>query len=338
MIMEKQYKKMQDHELLAILEHDEKAFNEIYERYHRLVYFVAYELCHNDADAKDVLQETFIKVRHAAKNVREEGKFKYWLNAVTVSKCKDLFKKNKFRGVSEEADTRFSLREERRYMLPEQQMHFESDQALLHHFIAQLPQSQREVLVLKYFSELSLQEIADIMQISEGTVKSRLHYAKDGLRGMIETYHGRANHAALDFKSLDVLLPTAFLYAFQHQPLRLSLPVWKGRTHSAFGIGTVSVTLTALCLAGAILFYQSTQSNTAPSHAMNQESEIRQYRQAYFTLLDFAANRYDMEAKTKDQLASVYAQYVLLRDADNEYYRLLAKQNWVSMYETALAK
>ena len=71
---------------------------------------------------------------------------------------------------------------------------------------------------------------------------------------------------------------------------------------------------------------------------MNQESEIRQYRQAYFTLLDFAANRYDMEAKTKDQLASVYAQYILLRDADNEYYRLLAKQNWVSMYETALAK
>ena len=48
--------------IMAVQSGNEEAFNQLYEQYYRLVYFIAYEMCHNDADAKDILQETFVQV------------------------------------------------------------------------------------------------------------------------------------------------------------------------------------------------------------------------------------------------------------------------------------
>lgn len=337
--MKKQYKKMQDMELLPLIEQDEEAFNEIYRRYYKLVYFIAYEMCQNDADAKDVLQETFIKVRSAAKNVRDENKFKFWLNAVTISKCKDLFKKNRYK-TTQENHAQNMQAEERRYMLPEKQMHFETDKELLHHFIARLPQNQREVLVLKYFSHLSLQEIAEMMHISEGTVKSRLHYAKDSLRGMIEGYNGKETNQPLDFESMDPLLPAVFMYAYHCRKYPQIGWMLKFRSHvgdHAWMAGSVAIAV-SVALAGGCLIYDQMRDRAKEQESILRSEYNPAYRRAYFELLDFAANPYDMEAKSAEQLNSVYDDYRLLKEADNAYYRLLLDQHWVAMYEEALQK
>jgi len=345
--MEKRYEKMSDMELISLMEQHEEAFNELYARYHKLVYFIAYEMCHNDADAKDVMQETFVKVRTAAKNIREENKFKYWLNAVTVSKCKDLFKKNKYGNLDDEnVFVKNTQCEQRWYMLPEKRMHVNNDKELLYHFIECLPQSQKEVLVLKYFSDLSLQEIAEIMDISEGTVKSRLHYAKDSLRGMIETHNGKDRNKPLNFESIDAAIAAAFLYAMRTKTETKKVTKRNYHSNQLFLYVAMSVSIAVLSVSLGLAGYivSKADGSDKSDHSKQQEIVVQEYEQnteyrdIYFRLMDFAATRYDMEAKSQTELQRVWDDYTKLKKANNAYYQLLVDQNWTSLYENALKK
>lgn len=341
------YNKLSDGELLKIIDIDEEAFNEIYHRYYRLVYFVAYELCHSDADAKDVMQETFVKVKSNAKDLQDESKFKYWLNAVTVSKCKDLFKKNKYGNIDDQNPyLKNSQIENRRYMLPEKQLHFNSDKKLLYKFIERLPESQREIIVLKYFSDLSIQEIAEILDISEGTVKSRIHYAKDTLRGMVENHNRREKNKPLNFESIDLAIAACMLYAF-----KTKVNIKAGNRRSMLQQGTVlnigmitaAGTLVVSCAMGGIEYYQRNRNITMPvSNTNDQTEQIKQTKSKdkewYFTLMDFAATESDMNAKTEEEMLSIKPIYENLKQSNSEYYRLLELVNWTQLYENKIAK
>ncbi len=331
------YEKMSDEELLEILHEDEGAFNEIYRRYHKLVYFVAYDMCHSDADAKDVLQETFIKLRKATHDLREKNKFKYWLNVVTISKCKDLFKKNKYGNIDENSPyVKNNQIEERRYMLPEKAMHYDNDKKLLYTFIERLPHNQRQVLIMKYISDLSLQEIASALNISEGTVKSRLHYAKDSLRGMVENYNHQEYNKPLNFESMDLMIAGAFSYALKqlHDISWITKKPKLKWNQKKLAMGASMIAVISICVGGTYLLHDA--DKTDPSNAIAEN--IGQYRQAYFTLMDFAATESDMEAKSKEELKSVKKYVDLLKNSNNQYYRLLVKQNWINMYEKQLKK
>lgn len=336
--MKKQYAAMDDAQLLICLEQDEEAFNELYNRYYKLVYFIAYEMCHNDADAKDVMQETFIKVKRSAKDIREKDRFKAWLNAVTVSKCKDLFKKNKYDNYdSDNAYLKNIQTEKRRYMLPEKQMHFDNDKALLHSFINELPSSQKEVLLLKYFADMSLQDIAQVMQISEGTVKSRLHYAKDMLRGMVENHNLKEKNQPLNFESIDAAVIAAFLFAYQHcHPKCGGTPSdrYQQKTSHIAMLTAASLLTLAVGIGGAALFYN--QSQHQPHEQTRSVDRVTEYRDAYFRLMDFAATRSDMENKMQKELMSVYEDYTKLKNSGNAYLQLLTDQGWTLMYEEML--
>lgn len=327
---------MDDAQLLNRLEQEEEAFNELYNRYYKLVYYIAYEMCHNDADAKDVMQETFLKVKRGAKDIRDKSRFKAWLNAVTISKCKDLFKKNKYDNYDGDSSyVKNNQIEMRRYMLPEKQMHFNNDKALLHSFIEALPSSQREVLLLKYFGDLSLQEIAEVMQISEGTVKSRLHYAKDMLRGMVENYNLKEKNQPLNFESIDAAVMAAFLYAYQRcKPSIVPVKPLRFRPKGQH-IAALALSLSVLIGSGVYVYTQT--QNHDPTHEQSLPTKRNsEYRDAYFHLMDFAAIKSDMENKTKEELMSVYDDYMKLKNSDNAYFQLLKDQGWISMYEKEL--
>lgn len=334
--MNNPYAAMDDAQLLIRLEQEEEAFNEIYQRYYKLVYFIAYEMCHNDADAKDVLQETFLKVKKGAQDIRDKTRFKAWLNAVTISKCKDLFKKNKYDNYDgDSAYVKNNQMEKRRYMLPEKQMHFDNDKALLHSFIDALPPSQKEVLLLKYFGDLSLQEIAEAMQISEGTVKSRLHYAKDLLRGMVENHNLKEKNQPLNFESIDTAVMASLLFAYQYCKPKIA-PVMKLRFRpKGQTIAAVALSITAIVGGGTYIYRQTQDDNPTNERTLSSERNS-EYRDAYFYLMDFAATKSDMEHKTQEELTAVYEIFIKLKNSDNAYYQLLEDQGWVKMYEDVL--
>lgn len=335
-----QYETALDSELLDCMEQDEEAFNELYRRYHRLVYYIAYGMCKNDADAKDIVQETFIKVKRSAKDIRDKNSFKAWLNTVTISSCKDLFKKNKYGNIdSDNMYAQSHIKEERRYLLPEKQMHFETDQQLLDYYISKLPDNQSTILRMQYFDNMSLHDIANTLGLSEGTVKSRIHYAKDTLRGYIEKHNRNKNNKPLDFNALDAIFPGILVGASIAPTKRLSFKkkLWSGNFSLTLGSLGVACTVASVVGVGGYMALQNQKTaDTSSPIVMRQKQENVNSKELYFHLMDWAANKEDMEIKTAQEIEEVRPMYEQLKQRNDAYFELLKIVNWVSNYEEML--
>lgn len=332
------YTSYTDEQLLMKMHEDENAFNELYNRYYRLVYYIAYKLCHNDADAKDVSQETFLRVKQSAHQIKEPARFKAWLNVVTTSRCKNLFKRNHHQLYETDFETKLSSYAENRiYMLPEAQMHYDSDEEQLSKFILRLPDSQREAIILKFYEQRSIQDIARMLDISEGTVKSRIHYGKDLLQGMIEDYNRKNPDHKLNFRMLDILAPASIPL------LLLSKNAFTKVKSLAFAnplIAISSVIATVgITSVGAYSYVQAQKEGIPPVvHNVNKQSEERDSRTLYFHLMDWAACESDMDAKSTDEYEKILPIYEKLKSNNDEYYVLLKKMKWEQNFETVFKK
>lgn len=139
----------------------------------------ARRLLGNQEDAMDVVQETFISSIRNISSLRDDERFAGWLFAIARQHCLQCLRK---RGraivttVEELPDVPDSAE-------GAEELSFRKNQgALIEKEIAMLPEPQKSVVLLHYFLELPLSEIAEIMQSPLGTVKSRLHFAREALR------------------------------------------------------------------------------------------------------------------------------------------------------------
>ena len=86
-------KKLKDAELIQRLNtQDEAAFNELYARYHKLVYYIAYQNTRCEADAEEIKQEVFLKVLRYAGDIKDYSRVKNWRVTITQKECKRLFR------------------------------------------------------------------------------------------------------------------------------------------------------------------------------------------------------------------------------------------------------
>lgn len=139
-------------------------FESIYADYSRMVYWAAYGVVKNESDAMDVSQNVFLRVMKHQKKLEtmEDAQLKSWLYRVTVNLCLDGKRKLKREVLADE--------------LPETPV---SDTGAL-------PDVYRETVTLHFFSELRYEEIAKLMGVSEGTVKSRMSRAKERLLALLK--------------------------------------------------------------------------------------------------------------------------------------------------------
>ncbi|HEO8419258.1 sigma-70 family RNA polymerase sigma factor [Niallia sp. FSL W8-0635] len=140
---------------------------------------LAYTYVKDSETAKDIVQTVFIKCYTHLKTFKGEAKLKTWLYRITINKCKDyvksaysrrfiLFKKD----INVKSDTMPS---------PEEEIIYQSMQAELKNIILSLPLKYAEVILLYYYEELDINEIADILQISKNTAKTRLRRGRKNL-------------------------------------------------------------------------------------------------------------------------------------------------------------
>jgi RNA polymerase sigma factor (sigma-70 family) len=144
---------------------------DLFENYKKDVYKTCYFMLHNNADAEDVCQEVFISVfQHDWKRVEH---LKTWITRVAVNHCLNHLKKaNRYK----DKEARLQLQplktaEKAAELVVEER---ESAKACIQ-LLSQLPQKMRTVVSLRFLNEHSLSEIADILSIPLGTVKSRLN-------------------------------------------------------------------------------------------------------------------------------------------------------------------
>lgn len=166
---------------------DQQANRIIFEMFYEKVYQTAYYITKDPYLAQDVLQETFIKAFRNLNSVQNGEHFEGWLRTIAKRTAIDTMRiHNRWNGIPtedvllERADTSLSI------STVEKEVEQNEWMEMIQYQIKQLKPEYYEVLVMKYKEELKDQEIAEKLQISVGTVKSRLHRAKKLLRSALE--------------------------------------------------------------------------------------------------------------------------------------------------------
>lgn len=164
---------------------DKNAFDRIYEKYSTELFRTAYLICKNRADAEDALQETFIALYRKAREITKPESLRYWLLRCLSGKAKDILRKRK-REYPEESIVSFAEEAGKRRQGAEGFLSELMEQTAFEACLYGMPAKYREVLVLYYYNELSVKEIARLTGQLEGTVKSRLFQARKQVKQRLE--------------------------------------------------------------------------------------------------------------------------------------------------------
>lgn len=362
--------KRKDAELVeAIKNGDELAYEELYKRYAKLIYFIAQKSCKNDADSKDVVQDTFIEMKRSIQSLKNPEVFRYWITKIALSKSKNLFRKNKIINYDDEHyEAKNHLVEERRDRLPADAAHFQSDQEVLLYFIDRLPIPQKQVLVLFYLEQYSINEIAMLLDIPVGTIKSRLNYARTALKTDVEMYE-REENIRLNFHSLSQGIAASLCTALANASLpkgilSTSLPsllLQKPRLHASTFLGTTAVkacivacVVGVVASGGAMIYHQQNTSDIDTPIALRNEQinseepidfpsfhvmgiDITTPRMAYFNLKTWMCCEEEANAMSKQELEEIHLVYQAMKDSNCGYYQDLIQEGWVDKFEEIYA-
>jgi len=173
-------------ELLAACRRgDRRAFEELVELTHRRVYSLAFRLTGDRTEAEDVAQEAYLRMFRGLAGFREEARFETWMHRI-VTNCAISMGKRRGRF----GDVLASEPED--VPVPDTTAPTFAERDLLSRALAELPEGQRVVLVLKDVYGLSCREIGEEVGIEEGAVKVRLHRARKRLRELLDEPDDRA--------------------------------------------------------------------------------------------------------------------------------------------------
>lgn len=162
---------------------EQEAFRVLVERYQKLVYTLALRMVSAPADAEDVAQEAFLAAWKGLPRFRMDAKFSTWLYRLTVNAATDLLRRR------QKEQTHQSLEDEEQPVQvpddapgPEEQAQAAERRAILQRAIASLTENHRKILLLREVNGLDYQEIGEVLELTPGTVKSRLARARRELR------------------------------------------------------------------------------------------------------------------------------------------------------------
>ncbi len=179
----------------AYINGDEKAFEALLMRHKDKIYRFIYMKVRDNALAQDIFQDTFIKVVNTLKagSYNEEGKFLPWAMRIAHNLIIDFFRKNnKVRMISESSSARDDFNVFHTLKLDEENAQDEMTRVELESqmvdLIEHLPDTQRDILKMRIFKEMSFKDIAEKEDISINTALGRMRYALINLRKLIDKH------------------------------------------------------------------------------------------------------------------------------------------------------
>ena len=177
---------------------DLDSFNQLVSRWERPIYALAYRTLGREEDARDVVQEAFLRAYRGLKGFKGEAKFSSWLYRITLNLCRDWSRRERRAPIVqvpegtdpvELADERVQTTESVEDLVARREM-----SAAVAKAMAELPDEQRTAILLKEYHGLTFQEIASMLDCPLSTVKTRLyqgltvlrkHLSQAGLEGSI---------------------------------------------------------------------------------------------------------------------------------------------------------
>lgn len=227
---------------------DMKAFEEIYNFYKNALYYFAITLVKNKADAEEVVQETFLKVLHNVQTLQSNSLFHAWIYKITYNTSMTMYQKNaksyQYEGEIS-AESIIDAKEGPADMLAKKEV-----TNAVRKEIEKLPDIFIQVAMLKYFDNFTTKEIAGILEIPEGTVKTRLNKVRTILkpqlekRGFIPARYFSFDLAPFMFEAFDLIVEN-------HQmPVEMSSRIFENI--STVAVGTLGIAGTGIVESTAI--------------------------------------------------------------------------------------
>ena len=197
---------------------NKKAFDKLYKLTSNDVWFTCVSLLKDEENAKDIMQETYITAFLKLDTLKDEEKFCGWLTAIATNKSK-----NKLKGKVEyqiDDEVLITEAETDELMLPEEYItKTEKRKVLLQIMEDTLSFNQYQTVLMFYFDEMSISEIAQGLEISEGTVKSRLNSSRAKMKIAIEDYEKKSGD-----KLHGVVVVPFFTTIFKEEAKSLAVP------------------------------------------------------------------------------------------------------------------
>ena len=197
---------------------NKKSFDKLYEVTHNDVWYNCLSLLKDEENAKDIMQETYITAFLKLDTLNDEQKFCGWITSIAVNKCK-----NKLKGKVEyqiDDEVLITEAETDELMLPEEYItKTEKRKVLLQIMEDTLSFNQYQTVLMFYFDEMSISEIAQGLEISEGTVKSRLNSSRAKMKTAIEDYEKKSGD-----KLHGVVVVPFFTTIFKEEAKSLAVP------------------------------------------------------------------------------------------------------------------
>lgn len=171
------------------LDGDERAFEELLNRYKDKIYTSIYLFVKDQSLAEDIFQEVFIKIIDTLRKGKynHEGKFVQWAMRIAYNMCVDHFRRTKRRPKVQPTET-FDIFDvlQSPETNAEQNIMKSQTHEKVRALVDMLPPEQREVVILRHYADMSFKEIAKLTRVSINTALGRMRYALINIRKMIE--------------------------------------------------------------------------------------------------------------------------------------------------------
>jgi RNA polymerase sigma-70 factor (ECF subfamily) len=182
---------------------DAAAWQEIVQQYHRRIYNICYRFSGSPDDASDLAQEVFIKMYRTLSTFdTTRASFMTWVTTVTRNLLVDHFRKGKYDRITDSLDATPGSQEdgitiadqlEDKSASPETKMRSQETQKLVHEALKRLSPELREAVILRDLQDMDYKDIAKVLNVPEGTVKSRINRGRTELARLLQRTYKQAN-------------------------------------------------------------------------------------------------------------------------------------------------
>jgi len=168
---------------------NEDAIEMLLRQYETGVFRLALSMVRDQAEANEITQETFVAALRSLRSYQEKKSFKGWLYTIALNQSRRYLRKRRILERLRTTLTQIFRVDAQKQVSPEEAVIENEKEAAIWNELNKLDERHRIVVILRYFQELSITEISEILSVNEGTIHSRLHHAREHLRSALAQLH-----------------------------------------------------------------------------------------------------------------------------------------------------
>ena len=198
---------------------DNKSFEKLYKLTEREVWFTCISFLKNETTAQDIMQETYITAFLKIQSLEKSSQIRSWLNRIAVNKCKNYLKGKGEIQLDDEIFENQAIVDEC-ISIPEEYISDKAKREIILSIMQKvLSDVQYQTVIMHYFNEMTVDEIAEVFECSRGTVLSRLNYSRAKMKTAIEDYENKSGD-----KLHGVVVVPFFTTIFKEEAKSLAVP------------------------------------------------------------------------------------------------------------------